>query len=293
MSAPFTRRTVLASALAMAALHVTRAGADPAKIDIDGRLAEIEAAAQGRLGVAILDTQTGGFYGRRVNERFPLCSTFKLLAAAMVMERVDRGEERLDRRVVFGADDVVEYSPATKDRTGPQGMTVAEIAAAAITLSDNTAGNLLLASFGGPQALTQFLRTLGDQATRLDRIEPALNEATPGDPRDGTTPRAMAYTVQRLLLGNVLSKASEKQLADWLTANKTGDARLKAGLPASWRIGDKTGTCGHGATNDVGIIWPPDRSPIIIAAFLADTKAPVDERNKALADVARAAAVLL
>lgn len=293
MSALVTRRAILSSALAIAALHVTRADAASPKIDIDARLAEIEAKTHGRLGVGILDTQTGDFYGRRVNERFPLCSTFKLLAAAMVLERVDSGNETLDRRVTFGPDEVVDYSPATKERAGKEGMTMAEICAAAITLSDNTAGNLMLSSFGGPKALTQFLRTLGDKATRLDRTEPELNEVKAGDPRDGTTPRAMTYTVQRLLLGNVLTKASEKQLVDWLTANKTGDARLKAGLPAGWRIGDKTGTCNNSTANDVAIIWPPERPPIIIAAFLADATESMEARNAALADVARTAAAAL
>ncbi len=288
MSALITRRTVLSGALAVAMLQATEVSAEPAQLEIEAQLAEIESAAQGRLGVAILDTKTGARFGRRENERFPLCSTFKLLAAALVLQRVDLGEEKLDRRVVFSAADVVEYSPVTQSRTGPEGMTVAEICAAAITVSDNTAGNLMLASFGGPQALTDFLRTLGDKATRLDRTEPELNEATPDDPRDGTTPRAMAYTLQRILLGNVLSKSSESLLIGWLTANTTGDARLRAGLPADWRIGDKTGTGGHGATNDVAIIWPPERPPIIVAAYLADSQAPLDVRNKALADVGRA-----
>lgn len=293
MSVPFTRRTVLTSTFAILALNALKADAASGEIDIEARLAEIEAAVQGRLGVGILDTQTGAFYGRHENERFPLCSSFKLLAAAMVLERVDRGLEKLDRRVVFGPDEVVNYSPVTKEHAGGDGMTMAEICAAAVTRSDNTAGNLMLGSFGGPKALTQFLRTLGDKATRLDRTEPELNDVKPGDPRDGTTPRSMAYTVQRLLLGNVLSKASEKQLIDWLTSNTTGDARLKAGLPAGWRIGDKTGTCGAGTANDVGIIWPPNRPPIIIAAFLTDTKASADECNAALADVARTAAAAL
>jgi beta-lactamase class A len=273
-------------------LHVTKAGAEPAPIDLNARLAEIEAAAQGCLGVAILDTKTGELFGRREFERFPLCSTFKVLAAALVLQRVDNGEEKLDRRVVFGANDVVEYSPVTKDRAGAEGMTVAEICAAAITQSDNTAGNLMLASFGGPEALTQWLRTLGDAATRLDRTEPALNEVPPGDPRDGTTPRAIAYTLQRILLGNVLTKPSENLLIGWLTANSTGGARLRAGLPADWRVGDKTGTGARGATNDVAIVWPPDHPPIVIAVYLTDTEAPLDVRNAALADVGRAAAAL-
>ncbi|MBC7832573.1 MAG: class A beta-lactamase [Hyphomicrobium sp.] len=292
MPAPITRRFVLSSALAIAALHVTEAGAEPSPVDITARLAEIEASAQGRLGVVVLDTRTGDRYGLREDERFPLCSTFKLLAAALVLTRVDGGEEKLDRRVVFSAPDIVEHSPATKDRAGPAGMTMEELCAAAITQSDNTAANLMLASFGGPAALTNWLRTLGDKATRLDRIEPDLNEAAPGDPRDGTTPRAMAYTLQRILLGNVLSKASESLLIGWLTANTTGDARLRAGMPAGWRVGDKTGTGSNGATSDVAIVWPPERPPVIIAAYLVDTKAPLEERNRALADVGRAAAAL-
>lgn len=288
-----TRRTVLSTALGFAMVPVTDALAERAKFDFANRLAEIEATAQGRLGVAILDTKSGELYGSREFERFPLCSTFKLLAAALVLSRVDSGEERLDRRVIYSAADVVEYSPATKDHAGPEGMTIADICAAAITLSDNTAGNLMLASFGGPEVLTKYLRTLGDAATRLDRIEPELNEATPGDPRDGTTPRAMAYTLQRILLGNVLSKSSENLLIGWLVANTTGNARLRAGLPAGWRVGDKTGTGGNGAANDVAIIWPPDRPPLIIAAYLADTKAPLDVRNAAIADVGRVAATLI
>lgn len=292
MTAPLTRRAVLSGAAAIVALRGGAANAAASRPDIEARLAEIEAAAKGRLGVAILDTKTGAFYGRRVNERFPLCSTFKVLAAAYVLVRIDEGAEKLDRRVVISKDDIVEYSPVSETRVGGEGMTVAEICAAAMTLSDNTAGNLMLASFGGPQALTKWLRSLGDAATRLDRIEPALNEATPGDPRDGTTPRAMAYTLQRILLGNVLSKKSEGLLIEWLVTNKTGNARLRAGLPANWKVGDKTGTGGRGATNDVAIVWPPAHPPLIIAAYLADTEAALDTRNAAIADVGRVAGAL-
>ena len=292
MPAPVTRRLILSSALAIAAMHVTEAVAEPSPVDLNARLAEIEAAAQGRLGVAILDTKTGEMFGRRELERFPLCSTFKVLAAALVLQRVDIGAEQLDRRVVFSAADVVENSPVTQGRAGPPGMTIAEICAAAITASDNTAGNLMLASFRGPGRLTDFLRTLGGKATRLDRREPDLNDVLPGDPRDGTTPRAMAYTLQRILLGNVLSKSSEALLIGWLTASTTGEARLRAGLPAEWRVGDKTGTGARGATNDVAIVWPPDHPPIVIAVYLADTTLPLDARNRAIADVGRAAAAL-
>lgn len=289
MQPAITIRTALAGALAIAAMQIARPTDLAAEPGIDARLAQIEAEAKGRLGVAILDTKTGQLYGQRGLERFPLCSTFKVLAAARVLDRADHGEEKLDRRVVINKDDIVPFSPVTEKHVGGEGMTVGELAAAALTQSDNTAANALLASVGGPQALTEYLRTLGDKTTRVDRTEPQLNDVKAGDFRDGTTPRAMAYTLQRIFLGNVLSKTSEKQLADWLVANKTGDARLRAGFPADWRVGDKTGTC-NGATNDVAIVWPPNRPPVIVAAYLADSKASPEAREKALADVGRAAA---
>jgi beta-lactamase class A len=293
---PTTRRTVLTGALASLALSThsitDRAIAADATSGLDARLAEIEAAAQGRLGVAIIDTKTGALVGRRLNERFPLCSTFKVLAAAFVLDRVDHGNEKLDRRITFTKGEVLPHSPVTKSKAGEEGATLAELCAAAIIESDNTAANLMLASFGGPQALTQYMRTLGDKATRIDRTEMALNDVPPGDPRDGTTPRAMAYTVQRILLGNVLSKPSEKLLTDWMVACKTGNARLRAGLPKDWRVGDKTGTYG-GSANDVAIAWPPGRPPVVIAAYLAESKAAADVREKALADVGRVAATLI
>lgn len=289
MPPAITPRKALAAALVITLAHLAGLRDSAAEPGIDSQLAQIEAEAKGRLGVAILDTKTGQLYGQRDLERFPLCSTFKVLAAARVLDRADHGEERLDRRVVINKGDIVPYSPVTKTHVGGEGMTIADLAAAALTHSDNTAANVLVASVGGPQALTEYLRTLGDKATRIDRAEPALNDVSSGDFRDGTTPRAMAYTLQRIFLGNVLSKASEKQLADWLVANKTGDARLRAGFPADWRVGDKTGTC-NGATNDVAIVWPPNRPPVIIAAYLADAKASPAAREAALAKVGRAVA---
>jgi beta-lactamase class A len=251
-------------------------------------LAQLEARHGGRLGVAALDLETGRRTGYRADERFAMCSTFKALAAALVLARVDRGEERLDRRIVFSADQLVPYSPVTDKRVGPPGVSVGELCEAAITISDNTAANLLLASFGGPEAVTAFARRLGDTSTRLDRIEPDLNEATPGDPRDTTTPAAMLENLRRLVLGDVLSPESRGLLAGWLVANKTGGARLRAGLPPTWRVGDKTGTGNHGATNDVAIAWPPDRSPLLLSVYYAESLATADQRNAVIADVARA-----
>lgn len=291
MARSILKHAALSSALTFLLAAYALAADAASQPDIDAQLAKIEASVKGRLGVAILDTKTGTFYGRRENERFPLCSTFKVLAAALVLDRVDHGQEQLDRRVAFAKKDVVPYSPITQSRAGTKGMTLSELSAAAMTHSDNTAANLMLKSFGGPKALTQYLRSLGDKATRIDRVEPVLNDVKGGDLRDTTTPRAITYTLQRILLGNILSKSSEQQLVAWLTSNTTGDKRLKAGLPEGWRIGDKTGTC-NGATNDVAIIWPPDHPPVIIAAYLADAKTSRAQREAALADVARAAAAL-
>ena len=278
--------------LAGVALGGTRPSfaAGPGVGEFAGSLARIEAGSGGRLGVSILDTATGARSGHRADERFPMCSTFKLLATGAVLARVDAGRERLDRRIRFAAADLVAYSPVTQQHADGEGMTLAEICEAALTYSDNTAANLLLAALGGPSIITAFARTLGDRVTRLDRIEPALNEAIPGDPRDVTTPGAMLADLRRLALGDVLSAASRGQFIRWLMANKTGDERLRAGLPAGWRVGDKTGSGDHGSTNDVALIWPPDRAPILVSVYLTETKAPSDRRNATLAAVGRAVA---
>jgi beta-lactamase class A len=283
-----TRRTALAgSLLAFSSLGSRAAAQDP-----KARLADLERRHGGRLGVAILDTQTGRRIEHRAGERFALCSTFKAVAAALVLARVDRGEESLDRRVTFAASDLVRWSPVTEKHVGT-GMTMAEICEAAITMSDNTAGNLMLESFGGPAALTAFARSLGDPITRLDRIETALNEATPGDPRDTTTPGAMLGTMNKLLLGEALSGSSRGRLTAWLIANKTGDKRIRAALPRDWRVGDKTGTGGNGAANDVAILWPPGRSPILVAAYYAEAKATDEQRSAVLAEVGRVATEII
>ncbi|MFL6626252.1 MAG: class A beta-lactamase [Burkholderiaceae bacterium] len=247
----------------------------------------IEAGVGGRLGVAVLDAATGELAGQRLDERFPMCSTFKTLAAALVLARVDAGEERLERRIVVEPADLLEWAPVTSKHVGGAGMTVAELCEAAITVSDNTAANLLLASAGGPAGVTAFVRRLGDEVTRLDRTEPTLNESAPGDPRDTSTPRAMAHTLRRLMLGDALSDGGRAQLVQWMSANTTGGRRLRAGVPFDWRVADKTGTGRLGSTNDVGVLWPPRRAPLVVVAYLTGTRAPAEAREAALADVAR------
>ena len=246
----------------------------------------IEAGAQGRLGVAVLDTASGQLQGHRLEERFPMCSTFKWLAGAAVLQRVDAGQERLDRRIAYGRDALVTYSPVTEKHTGA-GMTLGELCDATITLSDNTAGNLVLQSLGGPQALTRYARSLGDTQTRLDRWEPELNEATPGDPRDTTTPRAMAQLLQATMVGTALSAPSRAQLIQWMKDCKTNGKRLGAHVPPGWQVGSKTGTGARGTTNDVGVYWPAGRAPIVVAVYLTEATAPEEARNGAVAEVAR------
>jgi beta-lactamase class A len=251
-------------------------------------LSRIESGSGGRLGVAILDTGTQRHAEHRAAELFPMCSTFKLLATAAVLKRCENGQDQLQRRIKFQASDLVTYSPVTKDHVGGDGMTLAELCAAALNYSDNTAANLLLASLGGPQALTAYARSIGDPVTRLDRIEPDLNEAVPGDPRDTTTPAAMLQNLHTLLFGEVLSAASKDQLTTWLLGNRTGDARLRAGLPPGWRCGDKTGSGERGSTNDIGVIWPPQGAPVLVTVYLTETTAASEARNATIADVARA-----
>lgn len=255
--------------------------------DLAPALSAIEVRCEGRLGVGILDTATGAVSGHRGDERFPMCSTHKALSAAAVLHRVDRGEERLDRVVHFGAAEVLPYSPATKPHAGADGMTLATICEAAVTLSDNTAANLMFAAVGGPAAVTAFLRATGDEVTRLDRTEPTLNEARPGDPRDTTTPFAMVGSLRRLVLGDALEPASRSHLTDWLVAGRTGSTRLRAGVPADWRVGEKTGTNDIGTANDVGILWPPGRAPLVVAAFVTASTAPLATQDAAIAAVAR------
>lgn len=262
--------------------------ADPARTGLPGELARIEAGVGGRLGVAIHDTGSGQRHGCRSDERFPMCSTFKVLACAAVLTRVDAGQDSLSRRIRFEASDLVTYSPVTKNRIGDGGMALAELCEAGITQSDNTAGNLILASLGGPSGVTAYARALGDTVTRLDRTETGLNDAAPGDPRDTTTPGAMTANLQALILGDALSQPSRDQLTAWLVANQTGGAKLRAGLPGNWRVGDKTGGGDWGTTNDVAVSWPPDRKPVIVSVYLTGTKASFDDRNAAIAAVGRA-----
>ncbi len=287
-----TRRDALThTLLGFAASGVTRSPAWGYKGEsLRARLVELDKHSGGRLGCAVLNTSTGATISHRGDERFPMCSTFKASAVAFVLQRVDRGAERLDRRIVYSEREILPYAPIAKLHVGGDGMSVADLCAAAITMSDNTAANLLLASFGGPAALTSFWRSIGDTVTRLDRTEPELNESTPGDPRDTTSPAAMLENFRKFVLGDVLAPVSREMFSKWLIANTTGDARLRAGFPRNWVIGDKTGSGPHETTNDIAAIWPSSRKPFVVAAYLTQGPGSEDARNAVLADVGRAVA---
>ena len=283
------RRRLLAALLALPALALakTRVPRPDDRTDLEMEVRRLERESGGRLGVALLDTGTGTRFHHRGDERFPMCSTFKLLLVAAVLRRADWGEESLARRLSVRKQDLVPWAPFAEARVGKD-ASVEELCAAAMTQSDNVAANLLLASIGGPSGVGAFARTLGDSHTRLDRTETALNRAIPGDPRDTTTPLAMLADLQALLLGDALAPASRGRLEGWLRGNTTGDARLRAGFPKAWRVGDKTGSGANGTTNDLAIVWPPGRAPLLVAAYLTGSKLDGDGRDAIHAALARA-----
>lgn len=261
-------------------------------------LVALERRAGGRLGVAVLDTGSGAQTGLRRNERFGMCSVFKLPLAALMLREADLGRLSLDRRVRYGKADMLAHAPVTEKHLARGHMTVAELAEAAQVTSDNPAANLLLKLIAGPAGFTARLREIGDATTRLDRYEPEMNHMPPGDPRDTSTPAAMAALVQRIALGEVLKPASRERLVGWMEKTETGRARLRAGFPKDWRAGDKTGSFWDerlpGKVNDVAICWPPGRAPLIVAAFYETPQPgrgqPFDEGQKVLAEVGRIAA---
>jgi beta-lactamase class A len=255
--------------------------------DAATRIAAMETRIGGRIGVAALDTSNSKRIDYRAEDRFPMCSTFKFLAAAAVLKRVDDKKEKLERFVSYGAKDILEYAPVTKEHLKDGGMTLGGLCEAAIEQSDNTAGNLLLNAIGGPAGLTNFVRTLGDRVTRLDRIEPELNSAIPGDERDTTTPAAICLDMQRLLLGGALSESARRHLKEWLQHNETGGLMIRGGVSKMWIVGDKTGRGANGATNDIAIMRPPGRAPILLAIYSAGSTATADDRAAAIAEVAK------
>ncbi|MET8685934.1 class A beta-lactamase [Streptomyces sp. NPDC004732] len=266
----------------------TRSAPDPAPDSsrpasrLAPRFAALERKHGGRLGVHALATGTGATLTHRADERFAFCSTFKTLAAAAVLHHRPLGH--LDKRVTYTAADVDSISPVTEKHIAT-GMTLRELCDAAIRYSDGTAGNLLMREIGGPARLTAYLRGLGDRTSRMDHYEPELNDVRPKDPRDTTTPRAVAADYRALVLGDALPAEKRALLEDWLLRNATevGEQRIRAGLPKDkgqdkgedqgkgknqgWRVADKTGTGNWGRANDIAVVWPPDADPLVLAVM--------------------------
>lgn len=231
-----------------------------------GPIAALEREHRARLGVYAHNLATGQTVRYRAAERFPMCSVFKTLSVGRILRDYDHCGGFLDTVVGYAAADLVDNSPITRAHVGT-GMTVRDLCAASLQYSDNTAANLLLRATGGPGGVTAFCRSIGDRYTRLDRIEPELNSATPGDLRDTTTPDAIGRTYSRLLLGNALRAFDRQQLVDWMTGNTTSGEQFRAGLPRTWRIADKTGSGSYGCTNDVGVAWTRTGAPIVLAVL--------------------------
>jgi beta-lactamase class A len=277
-----TRRAALISALCAA---VTRPALGASAVEAG--LKVLERASGGRLGVYALDAASGHtLLSIAEDERFAMCSTFKLPLAAAVLAKVDAGAMGLEQKIKLRKEDLLSYAPVTAARVSEGEMSVRDLAAGMIELSDNTAANLLLKLVDGPEGLIRWLRSVGDQVTRLDRTEPELNSNLPDDPRDTTTPRAMAETTARLFTGPVLRESSRELLSQWMVSASTGHKRIRAGLPKQWRVGDKTGTGARGAVNDVAIAWPEGRGPIVIAVYMSESERPTPELEAIHARVA-------
>ena len=249
---------------------------------LDKQLAELEQSANGRLGIAMINTANGSKILYRGAQRFPFCSTFKFMLVAAVLGQSQSQPNLLNKHINYHESDLLSYAPITRKNLA-HGMTVSELCAATIQYSDNTAANLLIKQLGGLAAVNQFARSIGDQMFRLDRWEPDLNTALPNDPRDTTTPAAMAASMNKLVLGDALLPAQRSQLATWLKGNTTGDATIRAGAPADWMVGDKTGSGDYGTTNDVAVLWPAKGAPLVLVIYFTQLKKEAEPRRDVLA----------
>ncbi|MFC6019147.1 class A beta-lactamase [Plantactinospora solaniradicis] len=260
--------------------------------DRHDRLVELERKFKARLGVYALDTATGTTVAHRADERFAFCSTFKGLAAAAVLQR--NPLSHLDTVVRYTDDDLMKNATITR-RHVATGMTIRQLCDAAVRHSDGTAGNLLLRDLGGPSQLTAYVRSLGDTVTRMDRIEPAITTAVPGDPRDTTSPRAFGGNYHQILLGDALPPDKRGFLRDLLERNATsvGARRIRAGVPRGWTVADKTGTGAYGTINDIAVVWPPTSAPLVIAVMSSKTARNAEYDNALIAEAAAYVAATL
>jgi beta-lactamase class A len=257
------------------------------------RMIEIQKRHGGRVGVSALtgtstaNAEANGSLSIQSTERFAMCSTFKWVLAAAILQQVDQGKRKVADLIRYSKKDLLEYAPVTSMHVAKGEMTIGDLCAAAVSLSDNTAANLLLPLIGGPAGLTAFTRSLGDTVTRFDRTEPSLNSNIDGDEQDTTTPEAMSALLRTVFTGTVLKPESLSLLKDWMVATTTGTARIRAGVPKGAVVADKTGSGEHNATNDVGIVWLPNKPPVFLSVYTSGGTLDADGRNQVIADVAR------
>lgn len=291
MTYSLNRRSLLLAAATLPFALATARAKESSQVSLqvsstETLLAKLENTYGGRLGLCALNTANGAQIRYRADERFPFCSTFKFILAGAILARSTQIAGLMQQRVNYTRSDLAHYSPITSKHVA-DGMTVAELCRAAIQYSDNTSANLLMKMLGGPPAVTAFARSIGNTEFRLDRWETELNSAIPGDPRDTSTPAAMARSLQSLVLDGTLPLAQREQLQEWLRGNTTGANRIRAGIPANWQIGDKTGTGDYGTANDIAVIWPPTRAPIILAIYHTQRRADAKPSDGVIAAAAR------
>ena len=250
------------------------------------KLSALEASSGGRLGAVMLEAGGDTVAVYRGAERFPMCSTFKMMLVAAILKQSTVEPDLMERHITFTKDDLVSWSPVTEKHVA-DGMRVTDLCAAAITQSDNTAANLMLKLLNGPQGLTSFARSIGDRSFRLDRWETSLNEALPEDERDTTTPEAMARSLRAIAFDDVLPAPQRNTLLGWLKGNTTGEASIRAGIPADWIAGDKTGSGGFGTTNDIAVLWPVEGQPLILAVYFTQKAQDAPSRKDVIAAATR------
>ena len=253
---------------------------------IQEKLAELEVSSGGRIGISAINTGNNNRIQYRADERFPFCSTSKVIGAAAILKQSMSKNNLLQERIKYNKEDLVVYSPITEKHLS-DGMTISELCEATVSISDNTAINLLVNKLGGPDAVTSFTRSLGDNTFRLDRKEPELNSAINGDLRDTTTPAAMEKTLQKLTLGDALAVPQRELLLSWMKGSITGYSQIRAGVPKEWIVGDKTGKGDFGTTNDMGVIWPTNCSPIVLVIYFTQKKKDAAYRNDIIASATR------
>ncbi|MGW4772404.1 class A beta-lactamase [Nocardia sp. NPDC004278] len=296
-----SRRNFFATAtlVSLAGCSVDKTAPAPAIATVAGQpeplvaeLLELERKFDARLGIYALHTGTGATIAHRADERFAFCSTFKGVAAAAVLSR--NPLSHLDTVVTYSEADLTKNAAITPQHVA-EGMTIRDLCDAAVRYSDGTAGNLLLRDIGGPDQLTAYTRTLGDTVTRMDRIEPFITEATPGDPRDTSSPRAFGTTYQKIVLGDALPEEKRTFLRDLLERNATGAGakRIRAGLPEGWKVADKTGTGDYGTLNDIAIAWPPGSAPLLISTMSSKATRDAEYNQALLAEAAAYVAATL